>query len=65
VNDYLLHEMARIRIDELQAEAARVAEKAQGSRGSGRYLGFLAGLWTPRAGVKGYSRGTIEEACCA
>ncbi len=64
MNDYLLHEMARIRIDELQAEAARVAEKAQDSRGSGRYFGFLAGLLTPQAGVKGYSRETIKEACC-
>ena len=68
MNDYLLHEMAKIRIDELRTEAARAraAGKARGSRGHERHLGFLGRLWPFRSTeVEGFSRGTSEEACCA
>jgi hypothetical protein len=65
VNDYLLHEMARLRIDELHDEAARsrAAEKARGARGRG--LGLLGGLWSARAENGGLSHGTTREVCCA
>jgi hypothetical protein len=62
VNDYLLHEMTRMRADELRAEVVR-ARTAKGVRG--RRVGILGGLWTTRAEEGGGSRGTIEEACCA
>jgi hypothetical protein len=67
VHDHLVHEMAKIRIDELRAEAslAREAREAHGSRGRGRRLGVLGGWWASRAEAAGFSRGTVEEACCA
>jgi len=63
VHDYLMHEMARIRMDELRAEASR----GRAARGSGwrNHLGILGGLWAARAEAGGFSRGTVEEACCA
>lgn len=67
MNDHMLEEMVRIRMDELQAEAsrARAAREARRSHGWRHYLGML-GVWgTPRAEVEGFSRGTVEEACCA
>ena len=67
MSDYLLHEMVRIRIDELRAEAsrARAAREARGSRGWRHGLGVVAGSWAARAEAEGFSRGTVEEACCA
>ena len=68
VHDYLLHEMARIRIDELRAEASRgrTAREARGSWGWRHHLGdILGGSWVPRAEAGEFSRGTVEEACCA
>ena len=67
MHDYLLHEMARIRKDELRAEASRgrVAQEARGSRGWRHHIGILGGSWAPRAEAGGFSRGTVEEACCA
>jgi hypothetical protein len=64
VNDYLLQEMVRIRMDELRAEAAR-AREARGAWEQGRYLGILGFSGTPRAERGGFTRGTMEEACCA
>jgi hypothetical protein len=64
VHDYLVHEMAKIRIDELRAEAARV-RAARGSRGWRHRLGFLAGTWAAPAENGGFARPTVEEACCA
>jgi hypothetical protein len=67
VNDHLLHEMVRIRMDELREEAsrARVAREARGSRGRRHGLGILTGPWASRDDARGFSRGTVEEACCA
>ena len=67
VNDYLLEEMVRIRMDELRAEASRthLAREARGSRGWRPGLGALAGSWSARDDARGFSRGTVEEACCA
>jgi hypothetical protein len=67
VNDYVLHEMVRIRIDELQAEAsrARAAREARRSHGWRHDLGILAGLWAARGKAGGISGRTVEEACCA
>ena len=64
VNDYLLQEMVRIRMDELREEAAR-AREARGSRERRRYLGILAGSWAARGEAGGFPRGTMEEACRA
>jgi hypothetical protein len=64
VNDYLLHEMVRVRTDELRAEAAR-AREARGSQERRRYVRML-GVWaTPHGEAGGFSGGTIEQACCA
>jgi hypothetical protein len=67
VSDYLLQEMVRIRMDELREEAsrARAARGARGSRERRHYLGILGVSGTPRAEGGGFSRGTVEEACCA
>ena len=67
VNDYLLHEIVRIRMDELREEAsrARVAREARRSQGRRHGLGALAGSWAPHGEAGGFSRRTIEEACCA
>ena len=68
MHDYLLHEIARIRSDELRAEASRgrAAREARGSRGSRQHLGgILGGSWVPRAEAGSFSHGTVEEACCA
>jgi hypothetical protein len=65
VHDYLLHEMAKIKMDELRAEAScgRAARGARRSHGWRPYLSILAGSCAARAG--GFSRRTVEEACCA
>jgi hypothetical protein len=67
VNDYLLHEMATIRIDELRAEAsrARAAREARGLQGWRHYLGMLGVSGAPRGEAGGFPRGVMEEACCA
>jgi hypothetical protein len=67
VHDYFVQEMVRIRMGELRAEAsrARAAREARESRGWGHYLGILGGAGTPRGDDRGFSRGTVEEACCA
>jgi hypothetical protein len=67
VNDYLLHEMVRIRIDELRGEAsrARAAREAQGSQRWRHHLGMLAGSWAARDEARGVAHLTVEEACCA
>jgi hypothetical protein len=67
VNDYLLHEMVRIRMDELRAEASRAhaAREARRSQGWRHFLGILSVSGTPPAEGGGFSRGTMEEACCA
>ena len=66
VNDHLLREMVRIRMDELRAEAARAraAREARRSHGWRHHLGMLGVSGTPRT-EGGFSRGTLEEACCA
>ena len=67
MNDYLLHEMVRIRIDELREEAsrARAVREARGSRGWRNRFGMLAGAWAARAKDGGLARQTVREACCA
>ena len=67
VNDRLLREMVRIRMDELRTEAsrARVAREARRSHGWRHYLGMLAGSGASRGEAGDFSRGTVEEACCA
>jgi hypothetical protein len=67
VNDYLLGEMAKIRIDELRAEASRVhaAREPRRSHGWRNYLGMLAVSGAPRGEGGGSPRETIEEAFCA
>jgi hypothetical protein len=67
VNDYLLHEMVRIRMNKLRAEAsrARAAQGARRSHGWRNYLGILGVSGTPHGEAGGFSRGTVEEACCA
>jgi hypothetical protein len=62
VHDYVLHEMAKIRADELREEAAR---ETRGSQGWRRHLGILAGPQSTRREAAGFARGTMEEACCA
>jgi hypothetical protein len=62
VHDYLLYEMAKIRIDELRAEASR-ARVAQGSWR--HYLGILGLSGVRRAEGGSFSRGMVEEGCCA
>jgi hypothetical protein len=70
VNDYLLHEMVRIRVDELRAEAsraraARASREARGSQGRRHLLDMLARPRAARGEAGGFSRETVEEACCA
>ena len=67
VNDHLLHEMVRIRMDELRAEASRAhaAREARGSQGWRQYLGILSVSGTPHAKGGSFSHGTTEETCCA
>ena len=67
MNDYLLGEMVRIRIDELRAEAsrARLPRGAARSQGWRHRLGMLAGSWAALSKAGGFSRGMVEEACCA
>ena len=67
MSDHLLHEMVRIRMDELQAEAsrARTAREARRSHGWRRHLGILGASGAPHAERGGFSSGTVEEACCA
>ena len=67
VNDHLLEEMVRIRMDELRSEASRahLAREARRSHGRRHGLGALAGSWAARGEAGGFSRGTVEEACCA
>ena len=67
MNEYMLHEMARIRIDELREEVsrARTGREARGSRGWSHRLGVLVRSWATRGEAEGFSRGTVEEACCA
>ena len=67
MHDYLLHEMARIRIEELWAEASRgrAAQEARRPWGWRHHLGVLSGSWGSRTEAVGCSRGTVEEACCA
>ena len=67
VNDHLLHEMVRIRMGELRAEAsrARAAREARRSQGWRQYLGILSVSGTPHAKGGSFSRGTTEEGCCA
>jgi hypothetical protein len=67
VHDYLMHELAKIRIDELRAEASRgrAAREARGSRGWRLRLGILSGQRASRTEAVGFSRGTMEEGCCA
>ncbi len=65
MHDYLLHEMAKIKMDELRAEASR-GRAARGGSAVARvealpqHTGLVVGS---RAG--GFSRRTVEEACCA
>ena len=67
MHDYLLREMARIKIEELRAEASRgrAAQEARRPWGWRHHLGVLSGSWASRAEAVGFSRGTVEEACCA
>jgi hypothetical protein len=67
VNNHLLDEMVRIRMDELRAEAsrARTARETRRSHGWGHYLGMLGVSGAPHVEGGGFSRGTVEEACCA
>jgi hypothetical protein len=67
VSDYMLAEMARIRMGELLAEAsrARAAQRALGSRERGHYLGILALSEARRAEGGSFTRRTGEGACCA
>jgi hypothetical protein len=67
VSDYFLHNMAKIRIEELQAEAARAhtAKAAKGSRGGGWRFGFFGGWWPRRAAEAGVTHDPVKEACCA
>ncbi len=67
MNDYLLHEMVRIRMEEVRAEAsrARAARRARGSQERRHYLGILGVSGARRAEGGSFSRGTMEEACCA
>jgi hypothetical protein len=60
-------EMVRIRMDELQAEAsrARMAREARGSQRWRHYLGILGVSGAARGEAGGFSRGMVEEACCA
>ena len=67
MNDHLLHDMVRIRMDELRAEAsrARTAREARVSRGWRHLLDMLRVSGTSRGEGGGFSSGTMEEACCA
>ena len=67
MNDYLLHEMVRIRMEEVRAEAsrARAARRARGSQERRHYLGIPGVSRASRADGGNFSRGTVEEACCA
>ncbi len=67
MHDYLLHELARIRMDELRAEASseRPAQEIRGSWGWRHHLGILVGARTTRARAVGFSSGSTEEVCCA
>lgn len=64
MNDYLVHEMARGRLDELRAGASR-ARAARGSRGWRNYLGILGVPGARPAEGGSFSGQTVEEACCA
>ena len=67
MNDHLLHEMVMIRMDELRAEASRsrAAREARRSHGWRHQLGMLGVSGAPRGEAGGFSRGRVEEACCA
>ena len=63
-----MREMARIRTEELRAEAARsrATREVRASRGRGADLGSLAGSARyARMRLLSVSRGTTGEACCA
>ena len=67
MNDHLLHEMVRIRMDELRAEASRahLAREARLPHGWKRYLDRLGVSGAPLGEARGFSREAMEEACCA
>jgi hypothetical protein len=64
MHDYLLHEVARIRIEELREEAAR-ARATRGTRKWRHHLGLLAGAWAAPTENGGLTSSAVDEACCA
>jgi hypothetical protein len=66
MNDHLLHEMAKIRIEELREDAARAhaAKRAVGRTGWG--FGLLGGLSRRAESEEIVAQGaTAKEVCCA
>jgi hypothetical protein len=67
VNDHMLGEMVRIRMDELRAEASRahLAREARRSHGWRHHLGILGVSGAPRGEAGASLAGQSKEACCA
>ncbi len=65
MHDCMLHEMAKIRIEELRDEAARARAAGRARKPRMWHPGLVGGwLGGPGAGA-GLSREGIEEVCCA
>ena len=65
MHDYMMHEMAKIRIEELREEAARARVAGLARKPRMWKIGFAGGwLGGPVAGA-GLSRETTGEVCCA
>ena len=68
MHDYMLHEMAKLRIEELREEAARARVARRDRKPGVWHLGFVGG-WlghrVSRVAGAGLSQETMEEVCCA
>jgi hypothetical protein len=65
VHDYILHEMAKIRIEELREDAARARLAGRTRKPGVWHLGFVGGWLGRRVAGAGLSREAVEEVCCA
>ncbi len=65
MHDYILHEMAKIRIEELREDAARARLVGQTRKPGVWHLGFVGGWLGRRVAGAGLSREAVEEICCA
>ncbi|HSL00614.1 MAG TPA: hypothetical protein VK869_09785 [Rubrobacteraceae bacterium] len=65
VNDYIVHEVAKVRIEELREEAARARVAREVRERAGRGLGLIGGWWARQVAGGGSATGEMKEVCCA